>query len=98
MEMSDPKETFTEEQVKLLKSSAEKLRLALYTSTDLAAIDFLNGEIGCIIEKILNNNVALPIDDIPHFDKMTRGYLPDIESEYFNFYCLAKYGKPAYEN
>lgn len=89
---------FTPEQVKMLKQSAEKLRFSLINSKDPIAIEFLNGELGNIIEKVLSEDVIVPFHDIPHFAKMTRDYLPESEEEYFNFYSLAKYGKSAYES
>jgi hypothetical protein len=95
--MTQPINIFTAEQVKMLKQSAEKLRLSLSNSRDPIAIEFLNGELGNIIDKVLNEDVVLPFDDIPHFAKMTRDYLPEAEEEYFDFYSLARYGKPAYE-
>lgn len=88
---------FTPEQTKMLKQSAAKLRLSLSNSKDPIAIEFLNGELGNVIDKVINENIVVPFDDIPHFAKMTRDYLPESEEEYFDFYSLAKYGKPAYE-
>ncbi|MGB4076076.1 hypothetical protein [Pseudomonas sp.] len=96
--MSKSESVFTQEQVRLLKNSAEKLRLALCGSKDPVAAEFLNGELGRIIEKVLASDSISPFDDVPHFDKMTRDYLPDVEEEYFDFYSFAKYGKPAYES
>jgi hypothetical protein len=90
-------DSFTPEQVKMLKGSAERLRLSLRESTDSVAKDFLKGELGNIINQILNQNVIAPFKDIPHFEKMTRDYLPDSEEEYFAFYSLAKNGNPAYK-
>lgn len=95
--MTKFEKTFTKEQKKLLQKSAEKLRLALCCSKDPAAAEFLGGELGEIIRQVLTGNPILPFDDIPHFEKMTRDYLPDVEEEYFDFYSLAKSGKPAYE-
>ena len=96
--MTQPVDVFTPEQVKMLKQSAEKLRLSLSNSKDPIAIEFLNGELGNIIDKVFNEDTVAPFDDIPHFEKMTRDYLPESEEEYFDFYSLAKYGKPAYES
>lgn len=96
--MSKSEKMFTQEQVRLLKNSAEKLRLALCDSKDPMAVEFLSGELGEIIEQVLASDSISPVDDIPHFEKMTRDYLPDVEEEYFEFYSLAKYGKPAYES
>lgn len=96
--MTKSEKQFTEKQKRLLKKSAEKLRAALCNSKDPAAVEFLRGELGEIIEQVLTGNPDLPFDDIPHFEKMTRDYLPDVEEEYFDFYSLAKYGKPAYED
>jgi len=96
--MTKSEKKFTEDQKRLLRKSAEKLRAALCNSKDPAAADFLSGELGEIIEQVLTGNPTLPFNDIPHFEKMTRDYLPDAEEEYFDFYSLAKYGKPAYED
>lgn len=89
---------FTQKQVEMLKRSAERLRLSLSESTDPVAKDFLNGELGNVINQILNQDVIAPFKEVPHFEKMTRDYLPDSEEEYFDFYSLAKYGKPAYKS
>lgn len=86
----------TQEQVALIKNSALKLKLALSNSTDPMAAEFLNGELGEAIEKILTSDAVSLANNVPHFEKMTRGYLPDVEEEYFDFYSLAKYGKPAH--
>jgi hypothetical protein len=96
--MNNREKRFTQEQIKLLKNSAEKLHSALNNSKDLLAAEFLSGELGNILDKVFVNDTLFPFEDIPHFELMTRDCLPDVAELYFDFYSLAKYGKPAYEN
>ena len=93
MEMTSHKKRFTEEQKRSLKKSAQKLQSALLNSKDPIAYELLKGELGKIIDLILTGNPSLPFEEIPHFEKMTRDYLPEAEDEYFEFYSLAKYGE-----
>lgn len=96
--MIDSKNAFSQEQINALKNSAKKLHLALSNSKDPLAAEFLNGDLGRIINEVIISDVLFPFEDVPHFDLMTRDCLPDIAEIYFDFYSLAKYGKPAYEN
>ncbi len=95
--MIKKKKELTQEQVIALKESAKKLQIALKSSKDPVAHELLTGELGDIIEQVLSSDSATLIEHVPHFEKMTRDYLPDVEEEYFEFYSLAKYGKPAFE-
>lgn len=81
----------------MLKESAKKLQIALKNSKEPAAHELLTGELGDIIEQVLSNDNAASIEHVPHFERMTKDYLPDVKEEYFEFYSLAKYGKPAFE-
>jgi hypothetical protein len=96
--MSSNEKTFTLEQIKMVKESAEKLHQALTCSQDPLAVDFLNGQLGEILEEIQVKNSFSPLDFIPHFELMTRDCLPDIAEKYFDFYSWAQYGEPAYQN
>ena len=89
---------FTPEQVVLLKESATKLRLALNQSTDAVAEEILKGELGKMINIVLDSDTISPFEHIPYFEKMTRDFLPSVEEEYFEFYSLAKYGVPAIDS
>jgi hypothetical protein len=91
--MSEKLDLYSSEQLQLLKSSANALLLALNLSKDPMASELLKGELGFIITKIISEDSLLPFERIPHFEKMTRDYLPEIEEEYFNFYSLALYGE-----
>jgi len=88
---------FTQEQVVILKDSAKKLRLALCESNDPLADDILKGELGKIIDNVLESDRIAPFEHIPYFEKMTRDFMPSVEDEYLEFYSLAKYGVPAFE-
>jgi hypothetical protein len=96
--MNKSQQTFTQEQIRMLKNSAEELRSALCNSKDPLAAEFLDGELGNMLDKVLNNDEIFPFEDVPHFELMTRDCLPDVAEIYFDFYSLAKYGRPAYEN
>jgi len=96
--MIDSKNAFTQAQVGALKSSANRLQLALSNSKDPLAAEFLNGDLGRIINKVIISDILFPFEDVPHFELMTRDCLPDIAEIYFDFYSLAKHGKPAYED
>ena len=93
--MVSQKKGFTSEQAKQLKASAENLHAALRSSKNPIAGEILNGRLGGIIKDILRDKIVTPLDDIPHFEQMTRDYFPEIEEEYFNFYSFAKCGEPA---
>ena len=93
--MVNQKRGFTSDQTKQLKASAENLHAALRSSKNPIAIEILNGKLGGIIKEILRDKIVPPLDDIPHFEQMTRDYFPEIEEEYFEFYSFAKYGEPA---
>lgn len=97
MEMTNQKKVFTKEQIKLVKHSARTLKAALENSKDPLAHEFLNGELGEILDRVLTKEIDSAFEDIPYFELMTRDCLPDIEDLYFDFYSLAKYGKPAFE-
>jgi hypothetical protein len=88
---------FSKEQILMVYEAALKLRLALENDSDPIAKEFLGGELGDILNSVIENKASLPIKAIPHFSKMTRDYLAGIEDEYFNFYSLATYGKPSNE-
>jgi hypothetical protein len=87
---------FTVDQVNILKQSATDLREVLMSSNDLSAASFLEGELGLIIDSVLNNKIKNSIKEVPHFELMTRDILPEATTEYFNFYSLAKFGVSAY--
>lgn len=89
-------DSFSSNQLCMLKKSARRLLTALEKSQDPMSDEFLTGELGKIINKVINEAAVLPFNSIPHFEEMTRDYLPDIEIEYFNFYSLAMYGEAAY--
>ena len=89
---------FTQEQVVMLKESAKKLRLALDQSNDPIAKDVLKGELGRVIDIVLESDTIAPFQQIPHFEKMTRDFMPSVETEYFEFYSLARYGVPAFDS
>ena len=89
--------SYTPRQLEMLKESAVALLIALKNSNDPIAKEFLNGSLGEIINKAIDETLLSPISNVPHFEKMTRDYLPEVETEYFNFYSLALYGKPAFE-
>lgn len=88
---------FSKEQLLMVCEAALRLKLALEKDSDPIAKDFLGGELGDILNSVIENKASLPLKVIPHFSKMTRDYLPGIEHEYFNFYSLAVYGKPSHE-
>lgn len=86
---------FTREQVVATRAAALKLRDALRRDRDPMAGEFLKGELGKILNSVIDDVALLPIANIPHFSKMTRDYLPNVEVEYFNIYSLATSGEPA---
>lgn len=88
--------SYSEHQILMLKESANNLLKALKDSKDPMALDFLNGDLGVILKIVMNEDHFEPFDDIPYFEKMTRDYLPSLETEYFNFYSWAMYGKAAF--
>jgi len=87
---------FTEEQQALLKQSAINLQKTLNDLNNNTAKEFLNGDLGNILNAAINETPKVAYEDIPHFDLMTRDYLPEAEEDYFNFYSFARFGKPAY--
>ena len=95
--MTEPLESFTPEQSALLKSTAKKLLLCLHKSKKPMANSFLHGELGEILNRVINEDKVLPFADIPYFELMTRDYFPEIETEYFNFYSVACFGELAYK-
>lgn len=95
--MTKPLESFTTEQCILLKNTARKLLLCLGNSEKPMANSFLEGELGEILNKVINEDNVHPFTDIPYFELMTRDYFPEIETEYFNFYSVACFGELAYK-
>ncbi len=87
---------FNEEVEEMIYESAVILKRTLHEATDLMAEEVLAGELGLILNSVIAKTAQYPISNIPHFEQMTRGWLPEIEVEYFNFYSLAKNGKPAW--
>lgn len=79
----------------MLKESAKKLRFALIESTDTSAEEILKGELGKMIDAVLDSDTISPFEHIPYFEKMTRDFMPSVEEEYFEFYSRAKYGVSA---
>ena len=88
---------FTAEQKSLAYDSAVCLKRALVECKDPLVNELLDGELGGILISVIDGDAKYPITCIPHFDQMTRGWLPEIEDEYFNFYSFARYGKSAFE-
>ncbi|ELV8644570.1 MULTISPECIES: hypothetical protein [Vibrio] len=88
---------FTEKQKIMVYESAIALKQALIVDSDPLAKEFLAGKLGSILDAVINKKISLPISDIPHFELMTKDCLARSESEYFNFYSLARFGKPAFE-
>ncbi len=88
---------FTAEQKSLVYDSAVCLKRALVECKDPLANELLAGELGEILVSVIDGDTKYPITCIPHFDQMTRGWLPQIEDEYFNFYSFARYGKSAFK-
>jgi hypothetical protein len=86
---------FTSEQVIATREAALELRDALRRDRDPIASEILEGDLGKILDSVIDDSAFLPIENIPYFSKMTRDYLPSVEVEYFNFYSLATYGEPA---
>ena len=86
---------FTIEQVVATREAALELRGALRRDLDPIAGEILEGDLGKILNSVIDDAAFLPIENIPHFSKMTRDYLPSVEVEYFNFYSLATSGEPA---
>ncbi len=93
--MSIRPKTFDSQQIEKLKASAQALQDVLEKSIEPVADELLKGSLGESIRLVLHEKCTFPLNSIPHFDKMTRGYFPEIEGEYFNFYSLALYGKSA---
>ncbi|HAS8511020.1 TPA: hypothetical protein I7756_22125, partial [Vibrio vulnificus] len=88
---------FTAKQKSLIYDSAVCLKRALVECKDPLANELLAGELGGILISVIDGDAKYPITCIPHFDQMTRDWLPEIEDEYFNFYSFARYGKSAFE-
>ncbi|MBY7791597.1 hypothetical protein KW431_14155 [Vibrio fluvialis] len=88
---------FTVKQKSLVYDSAVCLKRALVECKDPVANELLAGELGKILVSVIDGDAKYPITCIPHFDQMTRDWLPEIEDEYFNFYSFARYGRPAFE-
>jgi hypothetical protein len=86
---------FTSEQVVATREAALELRDALLRDRDPIAGEILEGDLGKILNSVIDDVAFLPIENIPHFSEMTRDYLPNAEVEYFNFYSLATSGEPA---
>jgi hypothetical protein len=86
---------FTSEQLVATREAALELRDALRRDRDPIASEILDGDLGKILNSVIDNAAFFPIENIPHFSKMTRDYLPSLEVEYFNFYSLATFGEPA---
>ena len=89
--------SYTPEQLDMLRRSAEELLLALKRSNNPISLELLDGSLGEIIAQVLSDVVVEPYVEIPHFEKMARGYFPEVEKYYFNFYSWALFGKPAFD-
>ncbi len=80
-----------------LKQSAVLLRNILLASSSSAAKEFLVGELGTLLEKIISSEHFALLADVPAFELMTRGILPEAEEAYFNFYSFACFDRPAHK-
>ena len=97
--VNDSRGKFTEDQILILKASAQNLMNLLENSDLVAAESLLKGGLREILETVIFSEVTMLFEDVPHFSLMTRGILPAKETKaYFNFYSMACSGELAYTN